>query len=258
MKRAMKVAEADQRQIGLISKGQRAQMGFNTVDDVIRKVRQGQVKIEVSGGQMVRPVDVAAELFCKRPSRTGLVYADFGDEHIVDDMEIGAYWRRYRSFDFGFNSPWVCLYIAVDPMDRVYIYDEVYMTGETTEQMALEITGRERDVSYEFSAADISGASDRRTLYLNGIPTWAYTSKVIDGIQLVKNALKRRPDGKPGFFVSRECPYTIWEMNQGYRYRDDKVDDNPKKENDHACDCIKNWFVTYNMGEPRQERGIYW
>jgi hypothetical protein len=259
MKPAMKLAEKEQIASGRISKGEPALMGFNTVEDVIGKVENANVVEQASMGQRVMPIDVAADLFSRRPSRVGLVYADFDDIHLVDDFEIPRGWRRYRTFDFGFNHPFVCLYIAVDPMDRVYVYDEIYVTGKTTAQMVPELTGHERDVRYEFNVADPAGGGDRRDLFLGGIPTWAHQSRIIDGIQCIKNALILRADQKPGLYVNRaKCPYTVWEMGQGYRYPENKVSDEPKDANNHACDALKNWFIAYNRGEPTSGKGQYW
>jgi hypothetical protein len=264
MKPVMVRAYKEQLIAGVIHKGEPPLMGFNTVEDVVTKINLGAVTSQQTPGLFIKPLDVDAELFCLRPSRTGLVYDEFDDIHsypndVAGITEIPRGWKRYRSFDFGLQHPWVCIYLAVDPMDRVYVYDEVYVTGQTTEQMVPEITGRERDVEYTFNVADPAGSSDRRTLFLKGIPTWGYSESIMGGIQLVKNALRLRPDGKPGLYINKEkCPYTHWEISQAYRYSDKKISDQPLDENNHAMDCLKNWFVAYNMGEPKGGKGQYW
>lgn len=257
MKDVMEEAEKDQSDRGLISKGDRAILGFNPVEDVIDKVLIGQRVEDTATGRAVKPMDIAAELFCKRPSREGLVYSDFAIEvHVVHDMEIPPDWRRYRSFDFGVQNPFVCLFIALDHDDRVYIYDEIYVKGMTTIEMAPTVVGYDSSV-FEWSVADASGLEQRTDLFNLGIPTLKSSGSVTDGIQWVQNALRVRADGKPGLFVSDRCPNTIWEMAEGYRYPDNKISDKPVKEHDHACDCIKNFLTQYRKGGIRQSRGVY-
>jgi hypothetical protein len=257
MKDVMEDAETDQIDRGLIAEGDRAIMGFNSVEDVIDKVVMAQRDEDTATGRTVRPMDIDAELFCMRPSREGLVYKDFDvGIHVIHEMEIPKEWRRYRSFDFGVQNPFVCLFIALDPEDRVYIYDEIYVQGRTTVEMAPTVVSYDHS-RFEWSVADISGLEQRRDLMNSGIPTVAYQSAVTDGIQWVRNSLRIRADGKPTLFVSDRCPNTIWEMVEGYRYPDNKVSDKPIKENDHACDCIKNFFVAYRKGGDRQSHANY-
>ena len=265
----MKIAEADQIERGIIKKGERAYMGFNTVDDVIKKVQLARIDVTTQTGRASMPLDIDAELFNKRPSRTGLVYDKF-DENIhavnmifLDDgdnreippgtIAIRRSWPRYRSFDFGGVNPWVALFIAIDPMDRVYIYDELYRPNTDTMEMAPLVSAHEPDVTYEYSVADPSGAESRSILLKFGIPTMTQAAKVQDGIQFVKHRLKKRPDGTRGLYVNKlRCPNTIWEMNEGYRYDPNNLKENPVKENDHACDALKNFMVILGRGTMTQ------
>ena len=67
---------------------------------------------------------------------SGQVYKEFEEAiHVIaeDKLRIDPEWRRFRSIDFGYENPFVCLYIAVDPEDRVIIYDEYYQRHRTME-----------------------------------------------------------------------------------------------------------------------------
>ena len=269
MKAAMKIAEADQIERGIIQKGEQAYMGFNTVGDVIKKVQLAKIDVQTQTGLVAVPLDIDAELFNKRPSRTGLVYEKFDENiHVVnmiflDDEDdtpipdgtvaIRNSWPRYRTLDFGGVNPWVCLFIAIDPMDRVYIYDELYRPNTDTMEMAPIISSHEPGVIYQYNVADPSGAESRAILLKFGIPTIAQAAKVQDGIQFVKHRLNKRPDGTRGLYVNkRRCPNTTWEMNEGYRYDPNNLKENPLKENDHACDALKNFMVVLERGTVTQ------
>lgn len=244
MKDAIAVAEADQVADGTIDKGKKAIMGYLPVSDVIKKVRLGGEAD--TAGRLVKPMDVDAELFCLRPSRAGLVYGEFNDDHIIDDLVISDLWPRYRTFDFGHTNPWVSLSIATDQMDRVYVYDEIYVRGTNTMRMAAVLAGLPG--TFEKNVADPSGAGDRDILLDHGITTVIPKKQnVAQGIQLIQHALDVRADGKPGLFVSSKCVNTIREF-KSYRYPDDGLSENPVKENDHAMDALRNWFVVNRIG----------
>ena len=53
-------------------------------------------------------------------------------------------WRKVRSIDFGFNNPFVCLWGALDPDSRLYIYRQLYMTQRTVDRHAVTIKNAER------------------------------------------------------------------------------------------------------------------
>lgn len=59
----------------------------------------------------------------------GQVY-DIFDESVhvkpEKELEIEKGWKRYRAIDFGFENPFVCLWITKDVEDRVIVYDEYY------------------------------------------------------------------------------------------------------------------------------------
>ena len=217
------------------------------------------------------------------------VYADFSEDINITDILPERGWLRYRAIDFGYENPFVCLYIAVDPEDRVYIYDEIYERHITIEAMAtmmnkgdrlyeeteiieipckwvlgsLEDTGctlsgseeyrRLRVVKrniYEFTVCDPSGKGQRATLMENGIITIANRSDKLRGIELVRQQLIRRGDGKPGLYVHRKCINTIKEFNQ-YSYEDDTIfgrKEEPKKESDHAMDALRYFIAFWRQG----------
>lgn len=234
----------------------KATLGYNTVEDVVNKCKNAEMPELTGAGIVLKPLDIEADLFCKRPSRSGLVYKEFDrNKHIVNDIVIDENWTKYRTFDFGFQNPWVCLYIAEDGLGRLYIYKEIYKTNVTTPMMIGELTDSKQ---YAYNVADPAGASDREMLLQAGIPTLAPKSpSVTGGILFVRNALADKLDGKPGLIISGNCPNTIFEFEKGYRYPDNVITDVPIKDNDHACDSLRNYLLVKKQGGIRQSKGQY-
>ena len=210
---------------------------------------------------------------------SGQVYKEFDPAiHIVPEEELNILssaesgeWRRFRSIDFGYENPFVCLYIAVDPEDRVIIYDEYYQRHKTMEQHAsflLEeeqkskakikslITRKHDNSLYEFTTCDPSAASARATLFEKGIVTIAPRSNILQGLELVRRQLRVREDGKPGLYISSKCVNTIKEFNL-YSYPDKMDTEEPDKENDHAMDSLRYFLIQWNRGYISQKFAVY-
>ena len=113
-----------------------------------------------------------------------------------------------------------------------------------------------RSGQFEYTACDPSGASARATLLENGIPTLAVRSNILQGLEAVREQLKIRSDGKPGFYISNKCLETIREFNL-YSYPEDAVSEDPVKEHDHAMDAIRYFVVNWQRGYINQQTGRY-
>lgn len=198
----------------------------------------------------------------------GQVYQDFKEHiHIIpeDKLKVHPDWPRYRAIDFGYEDPFVCLWIAVDPDDRVIVYDEYYRSRRINERHAKHLVKEKKikvfpkrqggqvdyvpvirnryvpafdtkDTKYEWTVADVSGKSARRTLRRYGIPTVAQKQDIDAGLEMVRKILEVREDGTPGFYLSTRCPETANEFNQ-YSYPDVGIlnREKPIDANNHAC-----------------------
>ena len=189
-----------------------------------------------------------------------MVYKEFDrDVHIIParEMNIHPDWPRYRSIDFGYENPFVCLYIAVDPADRIYVYKEYVKRHVTVEQHAKHLN--QDTTKYEYTICDPSGASARATLLENGIITLALGTRIQDGLEAVRKQLAIRSDGKPGLFVSSACTETLLEFNM-YSYPENALGlgaDVPKKEYDHCMDALRYFVANWRKGYAKQYTGIY-
>ena len=219
---------------------------------------------------------------------SGQVYKEFDPSiHIIPDdkLEIAPEWRKFRSLDFGYENPFACLYIAVDPEDRVIIYDEYYQRHKTMEQHAENLLEEEKSRQirqssilvppsrfpewmdgrtekrnsnefYEWTTCDPSAASARATLLEKGIETIAPRSNIVQGLELVRQQLKVRADGKPGLLVSNRCVNTIKEFNL-YSYPESKDIEAPEKVNDHAMDCLRYFLTQWRKGYISQRVAVW-
>lgn len=264
MKPAMQQAYKDQLARGIILKNERPIMGYNTVEDTISKVQFAQ-------GETFDPdtevIDVEADLFCKKPSRMGLVYKAYDSQiHGVPNMKICrdiketadlpvgryvmAHWDRFRTYDFGLDDPMVVLDCFRDPMGRIYVYDEIYERGMTELDMVPRLTN---GISYTFQVGDISAAAPRKNLASFGIKVAAFKQGINDGIVLVRNQMKHRNDGTVGLYVNREkCRYTNWEFASAYRYPTNSKRDVPEDANNHAADALRYLIFAIRKGKIRQ------
>lgn len=119
--------------------------------------------------------DRAALLYGDWDSFSGQVFTEFRNNpegyvsrrftHVIEPFEMPAYWRRYRSFDFGYAKPFSVAWWAVDTDGRVYRYRELYgCTGEPNTGVKwepAEIARRIRETEQEFERGNqIIGIAD--------------------------------------------------------------------------------------------------
>lgn len=205
------------------------------------------------------PIAFAQEYGADFTTHTGQVYKEFDETiHVVPAAELAAYidpeWDKFRSIDFGYENPFVCVYITVDPEDRIIVYDEYVQRHTTVEQHAANLN--EDGVDYEYSTCDPSGASPRATLLENGIPTVAIRSDVVQGLEGVRECLRLRDDEQPGFYISDRCVETLLEFNL-YSYPERGDMEAPKKQHDHCMDAIRYFIVNWKRGYIKQYTGQY-
>jgi len=89
---------------------------------------------------------------------TGLVFKDFQREiHTLEPFTIDESWQRFRCIDFGSTNPTACLWIAVDPDENWFIFDEYYETRQTIDYHAGIINSKSAGQSILASYGDPSG-----------------------------------------------------------------------------------------------------
>lgn len=170
----------------------------------------------------------------------GLVYSEMRpDLHVVKPFKIPEDWQRVRAVDFGFTNPFVCLWGAVDPDGRLYVYDEHYRRRELIKDHADAIKRREDQIQWTVADHD---AQDAAELASCGVHTTPAQKAVLVGIQKVKSRLAVQADGKPRLFFFDTVVNTQKEVGM-YRWADKAAGKNDKeepiKESDHAMDALR-------------------
>jgi phage terminase large subunit len=191
-------------------------------------------------------------------SAEGIVYEDFDPAiHVVDPFPIPTEWRRWWSVDFGTSNPCVIQCWAEDHDGRLYLYRELYMSGDTIDhhvQTMLSVVApdgiwTEPKPSYVICDHDLA---ERMILERElGIGSVAANKKVTAGLQAVASRLRPDLTGKPRLALLRGAtlrrdprlveagkPASTAEELTGYVWKDNGRDE-PVKKNDHGCDALR-------------------
>lgn len=198
-----------------------------------------------------------AEMLCRRPSLSGLVYPQFDRAvHVVAGLDFSEDLPTFRAIDFGLND-FVCLWLQVDKRGTVCLVDEYWAADATLAANAAAIVEADKDVRIEATYVDPAGRnrndqtgySDVQVLRGAGIPCeysvspWA--REVANGVNLIRAHLKPAA-GKPRLYVAAKCRQTIRAF-ESYRLRQVNGEwvDEPLKPQpcDHPMDALRYFFV---------------
>ena len=218
-------------------------------------------------------------------SAEGMVYEDSWNRavNLINEAPIQRDWSRYLAIDFGYTHPFVCLWCAVDPDGRIYVYRQIYKTRTLVEDHAHTIAiasgwfhllpkGHPRYNSRPADWADPlprdiicdHDAEDRATLERHlRLYTVAAKKTVSDGIQAVASRLRIAGDGKPRIMVVRDTvverdqylaegkqPTCLEDEPESYIWdtrQGAKRGEQPVKENDHALDALRYLVAHFDL-----------
>jgi phage terminase large subunit len=196
-------------------------------------------------------------MLCKRPLLESVVFDQFDPATHVRRLDYDPNLPVYRTLDFGFVNPFVCLWIQVDDAGVVRVIDEYVRSRATIDVHADEIENRtpggEERVAATFcdptgaSVNDITGTSIVRELRALGIATRFRRSGILDGIELIRRAI-RSGDNKSALVISPRCQRLI-EAMQCYHYppSGSAAAELPLKDGiyDHPIDALRYFFVNH-------------
>jgi len=191
---------------------------------------------------------------------SGLIYKEYNPNiHVIEPFQIKDHWTRYFCIDPHPRTPTACLWLAVDPQENYWIYDELWLDGMTIDQVASAIhaqeAGRLPQLRFIDPAMDkdnelAGGFNVRKELMKYGI----FTSRANTDTDLGRNRIKQALMPKystvagcemPRLRIMRNCTQTNYEFthyiwDEYARGRDD-IDpkQRAKKKNDHFMDCLK-------------------
>jgi hypothetical protein len=200
-----------------------------------------------------------AEMLCRKPNLENVVFDEFDPDRHVRQVDYDPNLPLYRTLDFGFVNPFVCLWIQVDADGLVRVIDEYVRSRATIDVHATEIKqrtpGGEERVAATFcdpagsSVNEVTGTSVVRELRTLGVVTRYRRSGILEGIELVRRAI-RAGDGKSRLVISPRCQRLI-EALQCYHYPEIGTaaagGELPLKDGlyDHPIDALRYFFVNY-------------
>lgn len=191
-------------------------------------------------------------------SAEGQVYEEYNHAlHLIDPFDVPADWRHIRAIDFGYTNPFTCLWIAIDPDGRMYIYRQIYKTGRLVSEHTKRIIELSDGQPFEATICD-HDSEHRASLNNAGVDNIRAKKDVLAGIEKVKARLAVAGDGQPRLFIMRNClveadrglmsdrkPYRIEDEFESYTWH--KTKEQPIKEYDHALDALR-YAVMYVDG----------
>jgi len=224
------------------------------------KRASGYLKIDDCITQMRRSSRASwqSEMLCERPSLENVVFAEFDPAVHVAPVDYEANLPLYRSLDFGFVNPFVCLWIQVDGEGKARVIDEYVRTRASIDVHAEAVKQRtpcdEAAVAATFcdpagaGVNDVTGTSVVKELRSLGIRARFRRSGVLEGLELIRRAL-RTGDGQSKLVISPRCPRLI-EAMRCYHYPDAATGANrelPLKDGlyDHPIDALRYFFVNH-------------
>jgi len=220
--------------------------GYLRIDDCIAQMRRSSR----SGWE--------AEMLCIRPSRENIVFGEFDPATHVREVDYDPNLPLHRALDFGFVNPFVCLWVQVDGAGTVRVIDEYVRSRATIDIHASQIKTQtpctEEQVAATFcdpagaGANDVTGTSTVRELRSLGIATRHRKSGIVEGIELIRRAV-RSGAGASSLIISPRCCRLI-EAMQCYHYPDSgaaALGELPLKDGvyDHPIDALRYFFVNH-------------
>ncbi len=145
----------------------------------------------------------------------GAFFPEFSEEmHVCAPFEIPPFWQRFRALDYGLDMT-ACLWLAVSPDKKVYVYRELYEPGLLLSEAAKKIcrlTPPGESVRYTVASPDLwnrrqeSGKSGAEIMTQNGLTGLKKAdNERITGWRVVREYLNSGDDGKGRICIFNCC-----------------------------------------------------
>lgn len=214
-------------------------------------------------------------VFGKFVNFSGLIYKEWERRiHVVEPFRIPEEWMIYRGIDHGIRHPTVCLWVAVDPDDNVYVVDEHYVTDQIPAWHAAVIKEKSKAWPNRTAWTVIDRSTqniepDGRTVYTiyaeAGIPCILSDKDEDAGIDVVKEALRPHPvTGTPRLKVFSTCrnlvyefEHFVWDDWSGAKAKaEKKPKPSVKDKHNDALDALRYILMKRPSGKTWTQRGV--
>lgn len=193
-------------------------------------------------------------------------YLDQIKTHVVAPFPIPLWWPRYFSFDHGYTKPFACLWWAVDPDGRAYLYREWYGCKPRQANVGLELTCRQiaegivaRETEekennlqiericdpacFDRSRGDSVADQMRPDQGLPGVIFRRGDNTRMAGLMQLHERLRFREDGRPMLYVFDSCRDWIRTVpNLPYSLK--KPEDVDSAAEDHDYDATRYFLMS--------------
>jgi hypothetical protein len=246
---------------------------------------QGYFPIDDAIAQKARASRQAweAEMLCLRPRADQLVFAEFDPARHVEAVAYNPSLPLYRTLDFGYANPFVCLWVQVEregelahdskspslaasasersrcraDIDlsrvRLRVIGEYVARERAIADHAREIAARDPGpvvATYGDPAgwqrSDVTGTGPCQELGRLGIRVRTPRAGILEGVELVRRLLKPRPGGDAGLVIDPSCQWLTRAFQQYHwdESADGQRSERPAKDGaDHPIDALR-YLVT--------------
>lgn len=178
------------------------------------------------------------------------VYREFKEAlHVRRNLPYLRGKTVFRFWDFGYNRP-ACVFVQVSPFGHLRALREVIGHMEEAKKFARKVKaiGNEHFPNAEFMDFGDPAVNQHKdtgkTLYAlmeEGITMYYRTSKIMEGVDLIRRRLEMLIDGEAALqFDEKHCPVLIDAFKGGYRL-DRKLGEKPLKDGfyEHVADAYR-------------------
>lgn len=217
--------------------------GYIRIDDAVRM----KSRVSVTTWE--------TEMLCLRPSTRGAVFPHFDPDVHVRDFDLPASASLTLSLDFGFNAPFVCLWIATLADQTLRVIDEYVQDQLRVADHLKAICARQWPPTLRITCDPAGSARNDQTAKSNvqllreaGYAVRFRKSHISDGVEMIRTALAPAA-GKPSLFIHPRCQRLIRALSS-YRFAGDNTE-TPLKDgtHDHLIDALRYFLV--NRGPDR-------
>ncbi len=217
-----------------------------------------------------------AEMLCLRPKRDDAVLPEFETKiHVVrevpgveGDKADEARLRWVGGMDFGYRSPAVVLWAAVDELGRVWVVDERVRKGQTVAEHAQAIH-KAIWPRLAWIGADPAGNAVNEQTATSAVQVLRAAGHVVRtsrlpvarGLELIRQRLRpadqRAGEVGPGLFIHERCKGLIESLERYHYPEKDAESTEPVKDGfDHAVDALR--YMIQNLDKHQRTRVLYY
>ena len=185
----------------------------------------------------------------------GTYFGEFTDGiHTCKPFPIPKEWARYRAFDYGLDM-FFCLWIAVDPGGRCYVYKQFAQSDLVVSDAAMAIhenTEKYENINFTIAPPDMwsrqreTGKTQAAMFSENGVLLYRADNSRKQGWAALKELFKLQEDGRPSLVIFETCQ-SLTECIKCLMHDDSDPNDVAKNPHEitHGPDALRYFAQTY-------------